>query len=427
MFVPRAGNTRFALLVQSAKFELVFLLVIVLNAIFMALQLQYSGHSTGFSLGVSQYTHNAESEMPWARVVLEIGELSFTAIFAIELILRLVALRLKFIFFFWSWMDTVIVTLAVLDQFGMMSAGNAFVIRLLRLGKLIRFIKILQVATKFDSVFFIMRSIHSSLDILFWSLFILITVQLVVGIMMNQIMRSFIEDESLSEDLRIQIFLHWGTFARAMLTMFQVTLGGWGPSFRLIVDHLSEWLGGIYIIYICIVRFGILSVITSVFVQKTHENAQNDAALALKEQERTAGKIRAKLSMLFDSLDLDGNGTLTHQEFMDLVNEPNVTKWLKLLDVDLEDLDQLFIVLDDGDFASLAVSFICFRILGVDFRILKSPGRTFHGETYFHIKNTEIRRPEAKKYETQACQGTRRKRMNHPGKPFSSWSPGLLG
>eukprot|EP00747_Dinoflagellata_sp_TGD_P171534 gnl/TRDRNA2_/TRDRNA2_205877_c0_seq1.p1 gnl/TRDRNA2_/TRDRNA2_205877_c0~~gnl/TRDRNA2_/TRDRNA2_205877_c0_seq1.p1 ORF type:complete len:409 (-),score=48.11 gnl/TRDRNA2_/TRDRNA2_205877_c0_seq1:125-1234(-) len=286
------------------------------------------------------------------------GEWTFTTVFTIELILRVLAFRFKFVLNLWNWMDVVIVTMAVLDTFDLMSTWNATVMRLARLGKLTRLIKMLTVATHFDSFFFLMRSLRSSVGILFWSLFMLFMVQVIVGIVISQTLRSIIEDDSRPEDTRRAIFLYWGTFSRMILTMFEITLGNWVPSCRLLVDSVSEHFSAVYLLYRCAIGFGMMSVVGAVFIQKTIETAREDETLALKEQSRKVAKVEQKLRKLFHHLDKSRDGLLTHDEFITLLSDPAVLPWLRLLEVDLDDLDKLFTALDGGDGAIEANEFI---------------------------------------------------------------------
>ena len=179
--------------------------------------------------------------MPGAGVLLEVSEMTFTVAFVMELGLRVAAMRTQFICSFWNWLDTVIVSMALLDTFAVRTIGlNPTVIRLLRLGRLTRLLRILRVANRFDSLFLLLRSIRSSFGILWWSVSLLLIVQTISGMIFSQSLRDIIRDESFSEDVRRQVFLYWGTFSRTMLTMFEITIGNWVPSCRLLVDNVDE-------------------------------------------------------------------------------------------------------------------------------------------------------------------------------------------
>ena len=52
---------------------------------------------------------------------------------------------------------------------------------------------------------------------------------------------------------------------------------------------------------------------------------------------------------LFHTLDKSGDGFVTRDELQQLVEDPNIKHWLKLVDIDVDDLDKLFDLLDDGD------------------------------------------------------------------------------
>eukprot|EP00747_Dinoflagellata_sp_TGD_P154567 gnl/TRDRNA2_/TRDRNA2_177507_c7_seq22.p1 gnl/TRDRNA2_/TRDRNA2_177507_c7~~gnl/TRDRNA2_/TRDRNA2_177507_c7_seq22.p1 ORF type:complete len:511 (+),score=74.83 gnl/TRDRNA2_/TRDRNA2_177507_c7_seq22:545-2077(+) len=348
--INETEKTRLEVMVSSPRFDLLFGAMIVINALMLILELQHTGHDLGFSLGLPQYMVRAEERMPGTGGLLQTAEFIFVIVFGVELVLRVVALHLKFIVHPWNWLDIIIVTTAIVDQFRLSLFMNATVLRLVRLTKLIRLLKMVRVANKhFEAFFFVVTSICSSAAILFWSLFSIVVVQILCGTIMSQTLRGVIEDTSISEDVRLKLFLDWGTFSRTMLTMFELTFGTWSPSCRLLVDNVHESFAAFFILYKCIVGFGMMTMLTGVFVERASEVAKENEVLAEQEQARVNKHITYKLGKLFDALDVSSDGALSRDELMSMLDDPATRSWFDVLQIDVDDLDKLFDALDDGD------------------------------------------------------------------------------
>merc|ERR1712159_764168 len=68
----------------------------------------------------------------------------------------------------------------------------------------------------------------------------------------------------MSEHYRNELFQKFGTFSRGMMTMAEITIANWVPVCRLLYE-VSELYGLIIIVYVVILNFAVLRVITGVF------------------------------------------------------------------------------------------------------------------------------------------------------------------
>jgi Ca2+-binding EF-hand superfamily protein len=165
----------------------------------------------------------------------------------------------------------------------------------------------------------------------------------------------YIADISQPEDLRREVFGYYGTFWRAMITMFEITFANWGPLCRLLIDNISEWFGVFFLIYRCVVGFAMLSVIQAVFIQQTMKSAQLDDDFVIQQKHREKEAYAAKLLKIFRKLDTSGDGLISRQEFSHLLESKDIRLLMSTLDVDVRDmdtardLDALFKLIDDGD------------------------------------------------------------------------------
>jgi len=108
-----------------------------------------------------------------------------------------------------------------------------------------------------------------SFSVLLWSVVLLALVQMLLALLLQSLLEVYILDEQKPEAARLQVFMFYGTFARTMLTMFEITLGNWMPPCRALVENVSEWWMLFSLAHKMIIGFSVVSVITSVFIQET--------------------------------------------------------------------------------------------------------------------------------------------------------------
>merc|ERR1711983_67735 len=99
-------------------------------------------------------------------------------------------------------------------------------------------------------------------------------------------MGTYVVDESIPEDKRLEVFKFYGTFARAMLTMFEITLGNWMPPCRALVENVHELYMLFSLAHKLVIGFSVVSVITGVFIQETFKVATTDDRIMVMSRER---------------------------------------------------------------------------------------------------------------------------------------------
>lgn len=94
--------------------------------------------------------------------------------------------------------------------------------------------------------------------------------------------------------------------------MFELTFSGsWPSQTRPLIEKVHAGLVLFFVIYITTVAFGIIRVITAVFLRDTLDAAASDAeeqvAAELKKRKEYAGKLEE----IFAAIDSEGNGVLS--------------------------------------------------------------------------------------------------------------------
>jgi len=338
-------------IVKSPAFESMFAFLIVGNTLVMAVESQYRGIDNGFKLGYPGSRDTAASTWPGATTVFQCFEWVFGILFTLELLLKVFCLRKGFLKDFWNFVDTLIVCgwlVSVAEVFPL--PVDPMLLRLARLARLLRLLRLIRTIRLFDSLYLMTTAMRGSFSVLLWSVILLALVQMLLAFFLQSFLEVYILDVSNPEIKRMEVFKFYGTFARTMLTMFEITLGNWMPPCRALVENVSEWYMLFSLTHKLVIGFSVVSVITSVFIQETFKVATIDDRIMMMTKERASNTHIRKIVALFEHADNDGDGSIDCNEFHDVLADPEVKTWLASMELDVRDPVHLFALVDvDGD------------------------------------------------------------------------------
>merc|ERR1719336_3266904 len=140
-----------------------------------------------------------------------------------------------------------------------------------------------------------------------------------LALLLQTLLEVYILDEQKPKAARLEVFKFYGTFARTMLTMFEITLGNWMPPCRALVENVSEWWMLFSLTHKLVIGFSVLSVITSVFIQETFKVATIDDRIMMMSKECASKTHIRKIGALFEHADNDGDGNIGCEEFHDVL------------------------------------------------------------------------------------------------------------
>lgn len=190
----------------------------------------------------------------------------------------------------------------------------------------------------------------ASIGALFWSMILLMILQIGFSLAICQALQLFIADESASLADRLEMRQYYGNFPKTLYTMFEITFSGsWPGRVRPVTSKVSGWYAMPFLFYIALVVFAVIKIVTALFLKETLSSAANDADMMLEDSERISRSYQSKIEGLFRLADDDGDGLLTLEEFMETMSLQSVKHYLKILDVTVHDSRILFDILDDGD------------------------------------------------------------------------------
>lgn len=340
-------------IVISTKFEVTFAILIILNAVVMGLESQYSGNGLGHKLKYPNYNVTAEEMWPGVKPALEVLNHFFGSLFTLEVLMKMIGLHRHFIRDCWNWFDTIIITIWLVD---VMSSGSIqfpmdpMLLRLARLARLLRLAKLVRHLHSLDPLFLMMTTLKGSVAVLVWAFVLLLVCQTMFAFVLNQLLvtSAMGPDSSLDLALQQEIFKYFGTFTRSMLSMFELTLGNWIPITRLLLDHVSEYYMIFSLAHKLTMGFSVIAVINGIFIQETFKVAACDDTLMLMQKERAMLMHLKKMEKLFRAADNNVDGIVDKDEFHQIMDLPQVRHWLEAQDLVTGDADSLFELLDRG-------------------------------------------------------------------------------
>lgn len=341
--LDRGGLAR---LVESPQFEIFSGILIVANALVMMIELQYLGLEAGFAVG---YPGSRSRAWPGAARGFEVVEQIWIIIFALELLLRFVALRWRLFLYPLNWIDIAAVLMGIVQLATVKAPVNPVIVRLFRLVKLVRSIRFLKMTKVLHSLNLLLKCVQASTSTLFWSLCLLMMIQCILAMIASQLAQEFILDSSNPLAKRHELFEYYGSFTRAFITMFELHMANWAKPCRVYMNNMGEIHGIVFVFYRCILGFALMNVIGAVFVQQTMSVAQQDNDIMIVQKQRAAQSYKVKLLALFKALDTSGDGLLSREEFEAMATDEALQAWMSALDINVQDLEGLFDLLDSGD------------------------------------------------------------------------------
>jgi len=321
--------------------------LIVFNTIIMMVDAQYSGLYAGYISGFPGVDSPMHS-WPRAQRLFGIADTMFTFIFFIELMLQILRFRLSFFKDPLNWID-ILAVLGGLAQLLMEDGSSSTVVRLLRVSKPLRSARLLKNKHIQTSCNILVKCLKASVVTLFWSLCLLMMIQCIIGLLIGQIAQDFVSDLNNPENGRHEVFRYYGTMSRCIITMFEIHMANWASPCRVMINNVGEFWGNALVLYRCVVGFALMSVLGATFVQQAMSVQQHDQDLMILRKQKDTDRFNKKLKALFETMDTDGNGHLSRGEFNAITEDKGLKHWMESLDINPDDLQGLFDMLDTGD------------------------------------------------------------------------------
>jgi len=286
----------------------------------------------------------------------------FTYIFLAELIFRIIALHSWFFCgdeWRWNLIDSFIVIASVI-QHALETVQNVSFLRILRIVRLVRVLRIVRVVRFFRELRKMVFSILSCLVSLGWAFLLLLLIMFMFSMFFLQAIIGYVDKEYedkgyIDEDFRLSC-VKW--FADTEQTMFSMILSvSGGTDWLDVVTPLSE-ISKVYrfafMFYIVFVVFGVLNVLTGVFLESAGEFMDRD--LQIQAEMARMDKFVTEMHVFFKELDETHTGAVDFDTFNRCMQDEKVQAYLASHQLDCTDAEQLYRLLDANHSESINLS-----------------------------------------------------------------------
>jgi len=351
--------------VLHPTFDAVTGLIIISNALFM-------GIKTQVLLSEAADGKNRDTSK------LELVEYLFTFLFGVEWLMRLIAYQNLFFRTkerFWHLFDTLIIASGVTELVveisnteAVLTNGETMILRILRTIRLMRLLRVGRFVHSFRELRLLISGLMGSTRSLAWSILFLLLVMYTFGIFFEQGVVSYVRNKDRTDQTRKELLAWFGSMDSTMVTMFSAISGGtdW-LSIMTPLAEISRVYTVVFMIYIFATYHGILHVMMSIFVDSTMTASRNDRDLVIAEELSRKDSYLTQMGEVFRETDIDGNGTVTWEEFEAKLQDPRIQAYFSALDLDVAEAKGLFHLLDSDESNSVPIEeFVvgCFRLKG---------------------------------------------------------------
>ena len=250
--------------------------LVCIHLFFMVALIELEEGDSRFSLGLSSEPSDASN---WSEF-FQISEYVFFSIYLFDVVIRLYALRWGWCFdpfggvMFMNIFDALLVVLGAFDlfllplMFGMQQESHTRSMRAVKLLRMIRTLRIVKTVAAFRQVRILIASCVASVGALGWSMVLLLVMQLSFALVICQALQGFIQDDKADYDARLLLYSLYGSFFRALYTMYEITYsGGWPAVVRPVIEKVSPWYAVTFLLYVALVVFAVIRIVTALFLK----------------------------------------------------------------------------------------------------------------------------------------------------------------
>lgn len=334
-------------MVQSVYFNLLSLMVILSNTIYITLWADYELASPGVSV-------EPEQALEWA----------FSAFYCLELAAKLAVHRFYFFLnedWCWNTFDFLLVLLVLLENcisaFSSVDptgSVNIMFIRVLRLFKLARVLRIMRTFRFFRELRLMTECVVGSMMNAVWCVALLFIVKYIFALLIAQAIVGHWFDQGGTEGPGAAMILQfYPSVSGIMVTLLQSTTSGldWVDAFHALAPTgvVPQVL---FIAFILVFTVSIWNIVTSVFVEKALKLAQPDLDAIVMEQLSQEKSMFKSLVDFFSSIqgseEVDDEEEISPAAFKQKVDDPKFRCYLSAHGIDVKNVKTFFSMLSTG-------------------------------------------------------------------------------
>jgi len=255
--------------------------------------------------------------------------------------------------------------MSLLDIFYETSQDGGFmltrVLRGIRLVRVVRTLRILRVFRYTREFRKMVYAIGTSVQTLFWSLVLLVFDIYCFAVFFTQATLDFFSQQDEPNSEREQRLLDlYGTLSKSLLSLYLAMSGGlnWGVGIEPL--FLLDWTySALYLLFISITIFGVLNIVTSVFVDSAMQSTQYHRDLLVQENLRLKERYVRHMKEIFRQIDTDNSGEISINQIDRIFGSDELRQYLEAIEIEPCDARVLFKLLDQNESGTIDIEEFC--------------------------------------------------------------------
>jgi len=332
--------------IASSHFDAFVLSLILLNTAVIAVQTDQQ-----MKRSIDKYELGASVEEPvWYKV----ADVTFCVVFALEMVVRLLAEERMFFTGQERWLnllDTLLVLSAMVELIATDAIYKLLYIRTVRALRSVRALRVVRVVRFLRALRVMLTSVMNSLMSFVWGFVFLHFVIFLFGLIFLQAAANFIEDagrvdEATVHDLRS----YFPSMPTTLCTLFMSTSGGldWGEIYAPL-KRVGETYGLLFIFYVAFMTVAILNVIVGIFVEGASESAQIERDVSMLAEVEEAGSNMNQLKQYLKTFDIDGTGSIAQIKLTQFLQDERAIAFFRAQQIDEREAHDLFKLLASSE------------------------------------------------------------------------------
>lgn len=344
-------RARLAHIVMGQRFEMCIGIIIITNFLVIAFETDARSRKDNSTKGSTEFEF-AEACLDLTGVL----NIVYLVVYSIECCVRMIVFRWDFFRHMWNNFDLAIVITGILTEICgiiLMQSSSVEAPQGLRTLRIIRMLRASRVLVSFDELYALVSGLKNAMKTLMWAGGLMLMVLTMWSILAVEYVKPLMSDIAAKEGFGQCEWCHkaFDNVFWANLTFFQMISGdGWSNVARpLIEGHV--WTALLFVAVIFSMVFGLLNLIVAVIVDSAHQAREADIMNMAAKKDAARAAAWDCFSDLVNELDENGDGDISVEELKTgVLNNHDLSAYLTVMGIEEQDLAMVFELLDaDGD------------------------------------------------------------------------------
>merc|ERR1712019_305119 len=288
----------------------------------------------------------------------------FAIALTVDLLLRILCFGKAFIYDpserWWNLFDSTLVAIAIFEPMFGDSAGVKASRKFPAL-RIFRALRVLRIVRQLSTLRLMFAMITHAFVNVMWAFVFILLFTFMVAVTFMQVTANKIDEfrdnhpsawmqhvkEGMPDEWVKKINMGYGNIVSSCVTLIASISGGldWvEASWPLLqIDPMYLIL---YMAFVMFCVFGLMNILTGIFVANTKEVSRIDRDLVIRAQLNDRKSFANQLKNILRSVDKDGTGTISKEEMLEHLTSDEIDAYLKTLDVTVSDAQGVFKLLD---------------------------------------------------------------------------------